>query len=75
MTDLTTRYLGLYLKNPLVAASSGFTSSIDYLKSLEKNGIGAIVLKSIFEEEIINEYHDRLNSNDRFGSNNEFLDY
>lgn len=75
MTDLTTRYLGLYLKNPLVAASSGYTSSIDYLKSLEKNGIGAIVLKSLFEEEIINEYHDRLNSDDRFGSNIEFLDY
>jgi dihydroorotate dehydrogenase len=75
MTDLTTRYLGLYLKNPLVAASSGYTGSLEHLKELEKNGIGAIVLKSIFEEEIINDYHQRLNADDRFGSNIEFLDY
>ncbi len=75
MTDLTTRYLGLYLKNPLVAASSGYTGTLERLKALERNGIGAIVLKSIFEEEIINEFHERLNSDDRFGSNLEFLDY
>ena len=75
MTDLTTRYLGLYLKNPLVAASSGYTGTIEHLKALEKNGIGAIVLKSIFEEEIISEHNERLNSDDRFASNLEFLDY
>jgi len=75
MTDLTTRYLGLYLKNPLVAASTGYTGTIEHLKALEKNGIGAIVLKSIFEEEIISEHNERLNSDDRFASNLEFLDY
>ena len=75
MTDLTTRYLGLYLKNPLVAASSGYTGTLEHLKELEKNGIGAIVLKSIFEEEIIGEHNERLNSDDRFASNLEFLDY
>ncbi len=75
MTDLTTQYLGLFLKNPLIAASSGYTSDIKNLKELEKNGIGAVVLKSIFEEEIISEFHDTLASDDQFNSNIEFLDY
>ena len=75
MTDLTTQYLGLFLKNPLIAASSGYTSDIKNLKELEKNGIGAVVLKSIFEEEIISEFHDSLASDDQFNSNIEFLDY
>lgn len=55
MSNLETTYLGLQLKNPLVAASSGLTSSVDKIKELEKAGIGAIVLKSLFEEQINNE--------------------
>ena len=55
MKDLTTNYLGLTLKNPIIAASSGLTASIQGIKSLEKNGAGAVVLKSIFEEEILSE--------------------
>lgn len=55
MSNLETTYLGLKLKNPLVAASSGLTSSIDIIMELEKAGIGAVVLKSIFEEQINNE--------------------
>lgn len=61
MADLTTTYLGLTLKNPLIAASSGLTDSIDNIKKLEENGIGAVVLKSIFEEEIINQETSLLN--------------
>lgn len=53
MIDLSTDYLGLKLKNPLVAASSGLTGTIEGLLSMEKNGAGAVVLKSIFEEEIL----------------------
>lgn len=75
MTDLTTQYLGLFLKNPIVAASSGYTSNIKHLIELEKNGVGAVVLKSIFEEEITSEFHERLDSDDRFNSSLEFLDY
>lgn len=52
MSNLETTYLGLNLKNPLVAASSGFTNSVAKIVELEKAGIGAIVLKSIFEEQI-----------------------
>ncbi|MEN8116293.1 MAG: dihydroorotate dehydrogenase-like protein [Bacteroidota bacterium] len=55
MANLETTYLGLKLKNPLVAASSGLTSSVEKIKELEKAGIGAVVLKSIFEEQINNE--------------------
>lgn len=55
MPNLETSYLGLKLKNPLVAASSGLTGSLDKIKELSAAGIGAIVLKSIFEEQINNE--------------------
>lgn len=55
MANLETTYLGLNLKNPLVAASSGLTSSVDKIKKLEEDGIGAVVLKSVFEEQINNE--------------------
>jgi len=75
MIDLTTRYLGLTLKNPIIAASSGYTSNLEQIKELERNGVGAIVLKSIFEEEIINEFHESLGGMDKFQSNLEYLDY
>ena len=55
MADLSVKYLGLNLRNPIVAASSGLTNSIEDIKALEKHGVGAIVLKSLFEEEIIAE--------------------
>ncbi|MBN1949935.1 MAG: dihydroorotate dehydrogenase-like protein [Bacteroidales bacterium] len=53
MIDLSTKYLGLTLKNPVIAASSGLTSTISNIKKLEANGAAAVVLKSIFEEEIL----------------------
>jgi len=52
MTDLTTRYMGLSLKNPLVAASSSLTGNLDGIKRCAAAGAGAIVLKSLFEEQI-----------------------
>ncbi len=61
MANLTTTYLGLQLKNPLVAASSGLTSSVKKIKKLADAGIGASVLKSIFEEQINNEVSHLLN--------------
>ncbi|MHB8667232.1 MAG: dihydroorotate dehydrogenase-like protein [Burkholderiales bacterium] len=51
-TNLHSRYLGLDLKNPIVAAASPMTSSIDGLKRLEDAGIAAVVLPSLFEEQI-----------------------
>lgn len=52
MANLETTYLGLKLRNPLIAGSSGLTNSLSNLKELADKGIGAIVLKSIFEEQI-----------------------
>ena len=52
MIDLTSNYLGLKLKNPVIVGSSGLTSSIENLKTISKMGAGAVVLKSIFEEQI-----------------------
>lgn len=60
MADLSTTYLGLSLKNPIIVGSSGLTSSAKKIKELEKHGAGAVVLKSIFEEEIALEYADFL---------------
>ena len=53
--DLRSRYLGLELKNPIVAAASPMTSSIDSLKRLADAGIAAVVLPSLFEEQIEHE--------------------
>jgi dihydroorotate dehydrogenase (fumarate) len=52
MTDLSTTYLGLHLKNPIVASSSPLTSSIESLKELEAAGAAAVILPSLFEEQI-----------------------
>jgi dihydroorotate dehydrogenase (fumarate) len=51
--DLTTKFMGLKLKNPIIAGSSGLTSNLSDILDLEKNGAAAIVLKSLFEEQII----------------------
>lgn len=51
--SLSVKYLGLYLKNPVIIGSSGLTDSVDKIIKLEKNGAGAVVLKSLFEEQIL----------------------
>lgn len=53
MANLSTKYLGIDLKNPIIAGSSGLTESLDNLKKFEDAGVGAVVLKSLFEEEIL----------------------
>lgn len=55
MTDLTTRYLGLELKNPIVASASPLTKKLENAKKLDDAGVGAIVMYSLFEEQIIHE--------------------
>jgi dihydroorotate dehydrogenase (fumarate) len=50
--DLTTKYLGLTLKNPLVIAASPLTQRVDRLIKLEQKGAAAAVLHSLFEEQI-----------------------
>ena len=60
MADLSTKYLGLNLRNPIVAGSSGLTNSVKDIVEMEKNGAGAVVLKSIFEEQILLEAEHKL---------------
>lgn len=52
MTDLKTTFAGLQLKNPIIISSSGLTNSAGKNKKLAEAGAGAIVLKSLFEEQI-----------------------
>jgi len=50
--DLRTRYLGLELANPIVASASPLTGTVESLKRLEDAGVAAVVLPSLFEEQI-----------------------
>ncbi len=52
MVDLRSRYLGLHLRSPLVASASPLTGSLDGLRRLEAAGAGAVVLPSLFEEQL-----------------------
>ena len=52
MIDIKTQYAGLTLRNPLIVGSSGLTNNAERNKEFEKAGAGAIVLKSLFEEQI-----------------------
>ncbi|MFO8235593.1 MAG: dihydroorotate dehydrogenase-like protein [Bacteroidales bacterium] len=52
MADLSTTYMGLELKNPIIIGSSQLTSKVEKIKKLADAGAGAIVLKSLFEEQI-----------------------
>ena len=52
MADLRTRYLGMELRSPLVASSSPLTGTLDGLRRLEAAGAGAVVLPSLFEEDL-----------------------
>lgn len=52
MTDLTTKYLGCTLRNPLIASASPLTESIQNIVQLEDAGIAAVVLPSLFEEQL-----------------------
>ncbi len=55
MLDLTTSYLGLPLRNPLVASASPLSKKLDTVKCLEEAGAAAVVVYSLFEEEITHE--------------------
>lgn len=73
--DLTTQYMGLTLNSPIVAGSSGMTDSVRKVKTLEESGAGAVVLKSIFEEEILFEHEDILQEAKAAGVNLDQFDY
>ncbi len=53
--ELTTSYLGLRLRNPIVASASPLTASVDGVRRLADAGVGAVVLHSLFEEQLLEE--------------------
>jgi len=64
--DLSTTFLGIKIANPLIVASSGLTNSVDRVKECADNGAGAVVLKSLFEEQLITGKDTLLNQDDMY---------
>jgi len=75
MRNLETSYMGLKLKNPIIVSSSGLTNSVEKIKLLEEKNAGAVVLKSLFEEQINFEAGDLLRYNDFPGAEDYILTY
>lgn len=75
MANISTRFFGLDLKSPVIAASSSMTGHLDQIIKLAEAGAGAIVLKSIFEEEIFSELQLELSLRTELNSDPEYLDY
>ncbi|HPR57052.1 MAG TPA: dihydroorotate dehydrogenase-like protein [Bacteroidales bacterium] len=64
MANLSTNYMGFKLKNPIIAGSSGLNKTVENLTKLEKHGAAAVVLKSLFEEQILHEANKVISHND-----------
>jgi dihydroorotate dehydrogenase (fumarate) len=75
MANISTRFFGLKLKSPVIAASSSMTGHAEQVIKLAEAGAGAIVLKSIFEEEIFHELQEELSLRTSLNSDPEYLDY
>lgn len=75
MPDLSTNYLGLKLPTPIIVGSSGLTDKPEKNAMLEKYGAGAVVLKSIFEEEILLEYNHIMDEEASGRYKDDYLDY
>ncbi len=75
MANLSTSYAGLKLKNPLIIGSSSLTSNVSNLKKFEDLGASAVILKSIFEEEITNEFKKVIDEVDAKGEIDQHVDY
>lgn len=75
MANLSTSYMGFNLKNPLIVGSSGLTNSVENIIEIEKNGAAAVVLKSLFEEQINHLINKTMHSQDDNFSYPEAEDY
>jgi dihydroorotate dehydrogenase (fumarate) len=64
--DLKTRYMGLELKNPIIVSSSKLTSTIDNIRKCADQGAGAIVLKSLFEEQLLADAERLMDKDDKY---------
>jgi dihydroorotate dehydrogenase (fumarate) len=75
MVNLETTYMGLKLKNPVIVSSSGLTNTVRKIKIIEEKGAGAVVLKSLFEEQITNEVQHLMGKDPKNASYPEAEDY
>ncbi|MBP6871162.1 MAG: dihydroorotate dehydrogenase-like protein [Bacteroidales bacterium] len=66
--DLTTTYLGLKLKNPIIVGASNLVTDLNFLKKLEDAGASAIVYKSLFEEQIQLENLENYHAEEDYGA-------
>ncbi len=73
--DLSTTYMGIKIDNPLIVSSSGLTSSTENIKKCAGHGAGAVVLKSLFEEQIVVDKNRLNNQDDMYFWYPEALDY
>lgn len=74
--DTKTKYLGLELKSPIIVGSCGLTSDVDKMVQMEAAGAGAVIIKSVFEEQII--YDIKRNTHivaptDNYGDSYEYI--
>jgi dihydroorotate dehydrogenase (fumarate) len=65
--DLTTKYMGIELKNPIIIGASNLVTDIDFVKKLEDSGAAAIVYKSLFEEQVQLENLEHHQSKEEYG--------
>ncbi len=74
MINLKTTYLGLELDNPIIVGSSELCNSVEHIVSLEKAGAGAVIIKSLFEEQIMMDI-DAERTNNMFETYGHIEDY
>lgn len=75
MADISTTYMGLNLKNPIIVGSSGLTNTVENIKEIAENNAGAVVLKSLFEEQILSEAHKTYSGDELNNAYPEAQDY
>jgi len=75
MANLASKYMGLNLANPIIVGSSGLTNSLENIKEIEQNGAAAVVLKSLFEEQISFQINKTMSQTEDNFSYPEAMDY
>lgn len=73
--NMITHYMGLELKNPIIVSSSKLTSSIENIRKCADQGAGAIVLKSLFEEQLLADADRLMDKDDKYFWYPEAVDY
>ncbi len=68
-------FMGMKIKSPIIVGSCGLTSDIESLKQIEQAGAGAVILKSVFEEQILQQMSVSASMYSNFGASSEAYDY